>query len=174
MLIAATIAGLALTAVLTTNLQLMRSGLRITQYSEMESQARRALEQLGHDLKSATAIKWNGASDITLTIPTSAGGSEQATYAWSAATESFFVVPGADSAVTAGRVALVRSMPALPNGGASLTFARFDRDGSAATTDLATKRIQVSLVLRRSARTMAATTQSALSATFTLRNKAVE
>ena len=171
---AAAIAGIALLAVLTTNLQLMRSGLRITQYSEMESQARRALEQFGHDLKSATAIKWNGASDITLTIPLSAGGTVQATYAWNAATESFFVVPGADSAVTAGRVTLVSGMPALTNGSASLTFARFDRDGNAATTDLATKRIQVSLVLQRQARTMAAATQSALSATFTMRNKAVE
>src|SRR5688572_11779810 len=40
-LVAALLGGLILTGVLTTNLQLLRSGVRITQYAEMSSQIRR-------------------------------------------------------------------------------------------------------------------------------------
>jgi prepilin-type N-terminal cleavage/methylation domain-containing protein len=168
-LVAATLVGIVLWGVLTTNLQLVRSGVRITQYAEMESQVRRGMEQFGHDLKIATGISWNSSADITLTLPTNSGGSTQATYAWSATEESFYVVAGADSRVTAGRTYLVRGIPA-----ASLTFARYDRDGNVATTDLATKRVQVSMLVTRSAGRTAAATENSVSATFTMRNKIVE
>ena len=172
-LVAATVGGLVLWGVLATNLHLTRSGMRITLYSEMDAQVRRALEQLGHDAKIASDLKWNGTSDVTLTIPTAAGGSTQVTYAWSAATESFFVVPGASSASTQERNHLVRGIPTLAGGGPGVTFARFDRNGLAATTDLATKRIQVNMTLRRTAGG-ASLTQDSVAASFTLRNKAVE
>ena len=139
-MVAATLSGLVLAGVLTTTLQLMRSGVRITQYAEMSTQVRRGLEQLGHDLKIASAIKWNSASDITLTLPTTGGGTTQTTYAWTSATQNFFLVPGADSAATTGRVYLVRGIPARPDGSPGVTFARYDRDGNVATTDLATKK----------------------------------
>ena len=172
-LVAATVGGLVLWGVIATNLHLARSGVRITHYAEMDAQVRRALDQLGSDVKMATGIRWNGRSDITLTLPTAAGGTTQVTYAWSAATEGFFVVPGASSAVTAGRIYLLRGVPALAGGEPGLTFARYDRNGGAATTDLATKRIQVNMTLRRSV-AAAAMTQDVASAGFTMRNKAVE
>lgn len=171
LMVAALLSGLVLTGVMTTNLQLMRSGVRLTQYAEMSTQVRRGLEPLGVDIKSASAIKWNGASDITLTIPTAAGATRQVTYAWTAATRSLFQVPGADSTVTTGRVYLVRGITAFADGTAGATFARFDRDGAAATTDLATKRIQIVLNVARTATTVATTTDTAVSAGFVLRNK---
>ncbi len=173
LMVAALIGGLVLTGVLTTNLQLMRSGVRLTQYAEMSTQIRRGLEPLGVDLKSASAIKWNGASDITLTIPTTGGSTRQVTYAWTSATQSLFQVPGTDSSVTAGRVYLVKGIPSFADGTAGVTFARFDRDGVAATTDLATKRVQVILNVVRSAQTAAKSTDTAVSAGFILRNKPV-
>ncbi|MBI2498291.1 MAG: prepilin-type N-terminal cleavage/methylation domain-containing protein [Opitutae bacterium] len=173
LMVAALLGGLVLTGVLTTNLQLLRSGVRITQYAEMSSQVRRGLEQLGVDLRSANAIRWNGVSDITLTIPTLGGSTRQVTYAWTGATQSLFQVPGADSAVSAGRVYLVRGIPAFPDGTAGVTFARFDRDGVTATSDLATKRIQVVMNVSRQARTAAAATDTEVSAAFILRNKPV-
>jgi len=173
LMVAALIGGLVLTGVLTTNLQLMRSGVRLTQYAEMSTQIRRGLEPLGVDLKSASAIKWNSASDITLTIPTVAGSTRQVTYAWTTATQSLFQVPGTDSTVTAGRVYLVKGIPAFSDGTAGVTFARFDRDGVAATTDLATKRVQVTLNVVRQAQTAAMSTDTAVSAGFILRNKPV-
>jgi hypothetical protein len=172
-MVAAVLGGLVLTGVLTANLQLLRSGVRITQYAEMSTQVRRGIEQLEGDLKGASAIKWNGASDITLTIPLMDGSTRLVTYAWTGATQGFFLVPGPDSAVTTGRVFLVRGIPVLPGGAAGLSFARFDRDGNTATTDAATKSVQVSLNVVRSAQAAPTTTDTAVSALFILRNKPV-
>lgn len=171
LMVAALLGSMVLAGVLTTNLQLMRSGARATQYAEMSTQVRRGLEQLEGDLKSAITIVWNGASDITLTLPAQDGTTSQVTYAWTSATQSFFRVPGANSAVTTGRIYLVRGIPLLADGSAGLTFARYDRDGAVATTDLATKGVQVSLNVVRSESTVARTTDTAVSAIFILRNK---
>ena len=173
LLVAVTLSGFVLAGVLTTNLQLMRSGVRLTQYAEMDSQVRRGYEQLGHDLKIASAITWNGTSDITLTIPNSSGATTQVTYAWTSGTQSLFKVPGASSAVTVGRVYLVQGILPLAGGAPGLTFARFDRNGVAATTDLATKRIQVRMTVSRQSGTAATATANAVSVTFILRNKPV-
>lgn len=171
LMVAALLGGLVLTGVLTTNLQLLRSGVRVTQYAEMSAQVRRGIEQMEGDLRNASAITWNSASDITLTIPTSGGSTRQVTYAWTGATQTFFMVPGASSAVTAGRVLLIKGIPPLPDGSAGATFARYTRDGAAATTDLATKKVQVSLNVVRTAQTAANATDTAVSAIFILRNK---
>lgn len=171
LMVAALLGGLVLTGVMATNLQLLRSGVRVTQYAEMSTQTRRAIEQLEGDLKSASALAWNNASDLTLTIPTSAGGTRQVTYAWTSATKAFFMVPGASSAATTGRVILVTGVPARSDGSAGVTFARYDRDGNAATTDPATKRVQVSMNVVRTATTAANSTDTAVSAIFVLRNK---
>ncbi len=174
LMVAVVLSGLVLTGVLTTNLQLMRSGVRLTQYAEMSSQIRRGLEPLGVDLKSASAIKWNGASDITLTVPTTGGSTRQVTYAWTGGTQNyFFMVPGSLSSVLTGRVYLVNGIPAFADGTPGVTFIRLDRDGLAAITDLATKQIQVIMNVTRSARTAATSADTAVSAAFILRNKPV-
>jgi prepilin-type N-terminal cleavage/methylation domain-containing protein len=171
LMVAVLLGGLVLTGVLATNLQLMRSGVRATQYAEMSLQVRRGIEQLEGDLKGAITITWNNASDITLTLPNQDGSTRQVTYAWTSVTRGFFLVPGASSAATAGRVFLVQGIPPLPGGAAGLVFARYDRDGNVATTDLATKKVQVSLNVVRSAPTAAAATDTTVSAIFILRNK---
>ena len=170
-MMAVLLSGIVMTGILTTNLSLMRSGVRVTQYAEMSSQVRRGVETLEGDLKSAITITWNGASDITLTLPAQNGTTSQVTYAWTSATQSFFRVPGASSAVTVGRIYLVNGIPTLADGSAGLIFARYDRDGSAASTDAATKKVQVSMNAVRTARTAATSTDTTVSAIFTLRNK---
>ncbi len=170
---AAVIGALILVGVLTTNLQILRGGVRITQYAEMNSQVRRGLEQFERDVRCASAIKWNGTSDVTFTLPTLAGGTRQVTYAWTSATQSFFLVPGADSTVTTGRIYLLKGIPSLSDGSAGVVFARYDRTGATAANDNATKSIQVTLYLTRSARTAATATDTAVSALFVLRNKPV-
>ena len=171
LMVAAALGAMVLAGVLTTNLQLMRSGTRVTQYAEMSAQVRRGLEQLEVDVKSASDLTWNSSSDITLTVPTSSGSTRQVTYAWTSATQSFFLVPGASSAATTGRVYLVRGIPALSDGSAGVTFARYDRDGNTVTTPLATKRLQVSLNVVRTSSQAANSTETAVSAIFILRNK---
>lgn len=172
-MVAVALSGFILAGVLTSNLQVMRSGVRITQYAEMGTQIHRGLELFGNDVKCATDIVWNNDSDITLTVPNSAGTTSLVTYAWSSTTKNFFRVPGASSAVTTGRLYLIQGIPAQAGGAAGLTFARFDHDGNAATTNLATKRIQITLTLSRQAQGMAATSENSVSATFVMRNKPI-
>ncbi|MCF7761883.1 MAG: prepilin-type N-terminal cleavage/methylation domain-containing protein, partial [Cephaloticoccus sp.] len=166
LLVVVVLSGIVLTGVMTTNLQLMRSGVRITQYAEMSTQIRRGFEQLGTDLRNAQSITWNGPSDITMTVPTLSGTSRAVTYAWTNATQSFFVVPGTDSTVTTGRIILVRGIPAYADGSPGASFSRYDRTGGVATTDLAMKRIQLTLNVVRQARTSATATDTAVSAAF--------
>ena len=170
-LVASALGVFLLAGVLTANLQIIRGGVRVSHYVEMESQVRRGLDFLAHDLRSASAITWNNASDLTLTIPTTGSATAQVTYAWTAASGTFFRVAGASSSVTTGRLELVRGILALADGSAGVTFSRFDRDGVAATTDAATKIVQVSMTVKRSASTVATTSEKAVSATFVLRSK---
>lgn len=170
-MVAATLSVFVLAGVLVANLQIIRGGVRMAQYVEMDSQVRRALDLLSHDLKAATDLKWNSASDLTLTIPVSGGTTAQVTYAWTAASGTFFRVAGASSAALNGRLDLVRGISVLPDGAAGLTFARFDRDGIATTSDAATKSVQITMTVARHAPTTAAASQNAVSATFTLRCK---
>ncbi len=170
MMVAASLGGFVLAGILTANLQIIRGGVRITQYAEMESQVRRGIDYLGRDLREALDLTWNGESDLTLTIPTSATTTAQVTYAWTSASQTFYRVAGASSSAVNGRFELVRGIPALPGGAAGLTFARFDRDGATATTNATTKSILVTMTVARSAKT-AASSQRQISATFTMRNK---
>lgn len=169
-MVAAALGGLIMVGVLATNLQIVRSGIRITQYSDMEAQVRRGLERLGRDVRIASDITWNGPGSITLTIP-SGGQLLPFTYAWSGTTQTFYVVPGRDAASTAGRVTLVRDIPAPAGGAPGVAFARFDRDGNAAANDGATKRIQVTMRLSRKSTGVAAASHNVVSATYTMRNR---
>lgn len=170
LLVAITISSFILLGILTAYLQLLRNQMRVTHYTEMEAQVRNALEVFGLDLRSASNIAWNGTSDITLTIP-SGNSTTQVTYAWTSASQNFFRVPGASSTATTGRRILVRGIPSQTNGSAGLTFARYTRDGATATSDQTTKRIVVTMNVRRQAQSMAIATENAVSASFVLRNK---
>ncbi|MBM3854783.1 MAG: hypothetical protein FJ399_16795 [Verrucomicrobia bacterium] len=171
MMVATGLSVFILAGVLTANLQIVRGGVRVAQYAEMESQVRRALDQLGYDLRTALDITWNGVSDITLTIPAPGGTTSRVTYAWTSASGTFFRVAGSSSATLTGRLELVRGIAALPGGGPGLTFARYDCNGVAATTNGATKIISVSMTVSRRATTAASTSQDVVSATFALRCK---
>jgi type II secretory pathway component PulJ len=178
-MIGATLSAFVLVGVLAMNREILRSGIRITQYAEMEAQARRGIERFGRDVKNASDVRWASHTSLTLTVPTRAlagtpnPGSAQVTYGWHAETGTFFVVPGADASATNERVELVRGAPALANGDPGLTFVRFDRDGGPATTDLATKAVQVTMVLSRRTGPGAPAAGNVVSATFTMRNKSV-
>jgi len=170
-LIAATISVFVLAGVLAANFQIVRGGVRLANYVEIDSQVRRALEFLSRDLKAATNVTWNGTGDLTLTLPAGGTATTQVTYAWTAASNAFFRVAGASSATLVGRLELVRGIPARPDGTAGLTFARFDRDGAAATTDAATKSIQVNMTVGRGAPGAGPGSNTLVSATYTLRSK---
>jgi prepilin-type N-terminal cleavage/methylation domain-containing protein len=165
LLVAVGLSGLVLTGVLKASLHIMRSGVRLTHYAEMNTQVRRAFEQLAIDVKAASAFTYNSANDITVTVAESDGTSSQFTYAWNSSTLIFYRVAGASSAATTGRVQLMTGVSAL-------SFSRLTTTGSAASTDNATKSLKIAITVARTA-TGAARSTSTAATTFTLRNKPV-
>jgi prepilin-type N-terminal cleavage/methylation domain-containing protein len=166
LMVATTVSGLVLAGVLATTLQIARGGARFGDYSEMDTQTRRALEQFGGDVRLATDLTWNGASDLTLSVPDANGTVSTVTYAWTSSSQMFFSVPGASSATTTGRIVLVSNL-----GGSGVVFERLNRSGVVVTTDAAAKFLRVSYTLTRSRIGGTTTTQRA-AALFALRNKA--
>jgi Tfp pilus assembly protein PilW len=165
-MVASTLGTIVLAGVLSTFLMLGRSGANVANYSMMEGEARRALEELSQDLRMAREIVWNSEQSVTLTVPdnyTSTGN--QVTYAYDSTSGDFYRMPGSASATNL-KTTLVRSA-------ASCTFARFDRQNNATTNPFAIKRLQLTLVIRRRSQTVAAASNTIFSASYILRNRLV-
>ena len=164
--IGATVGTLVLVGVLSAYLMLGRSGANIGNYCTMETESRRALEELSQDLRMTKDVTWNSDQSVTLEVPdnyTATGN--KVTYAWDSATSTFYRMPGVASD-TNPRQTLVRSV-------ASCTFARFDRANEATSSPGATKRVHLTLVVRKKTQTVAAASNTILSASYVLRNKLV-
>lgn len=170
-LVAAGLSGIVLAGVLAASLTLARNGTRLASYSEMEVQIQRALEQFGAEARRASNLTWNAAGDLTLTVTDQSGATSAVTYAWTAASQAFFRVPGTSSSATAGRTVLVGNIPAPAGGGTGVVFERLTAAGAATTADASTKFLRVSFALSRRTSTVATATQRA-TALFALRNKA--
>jgi Tfp pilus assembly protein PilW len=175
LMIAASLGAIILAGVLSTFLMLIRSGVRVDNYSVMESETRRAFEQLGIDARMANNFTSNFTSGVitsfTLTIPSEdLTAQRQVTYGFDSSVstnQKLFMVPGSDPTVTTGRINLCNKV----NG---LTFLRYDTTGTlipaSTISDAGVKHIQVSVSVSRSAIGVAAATQVIRSSAFTLRN----
>ena len=168
-IIGSTIGSFILAGVLSAFLMLGRSGMNVANYSMSEAEVRRAIEDFSQDVRMASGITWNSATSVTLTVPNNyTTTSNQVTYAYDSSTTSgtaqcFYRMPGATSS-TANKTILVRSV-------SSFAFARYNRLDAAATTDNETKRIQLTLNVRRTGRTLVAANTTSVSASYLLRNK---
>jgi prepilin-type N-terminal cleavage/methylation domain-containing protein len=67
-MISAGLGAFLLAAVLSTFLFMGRSGTNLQNYSDMEGQARQALEAFAEDVRQASAITWNSNVSMTLTV----------------------------------------------------------------------------------------------------------
>lgn len=167
-MIASALSTFVLAGVLSAFLMIGRSSFSAGNYSEMEAQARRGLDQFSGEAREASDLHWNSAQSVTLTVPTT-GGSTTVTYGYEAGT--FFRQPGAANS-TSPRSVLVRGVTA------DFAFRRYrlDAGGSAdveAVNDLETKLIQVTLRATRTGSTTVAANQRAYSSRLLLRNKRV-
>ena len=163
LLVAVGLSGFVLAGVLTTSVHIMRSGVRLGHYAEMDTQLRRTFEELAIDVKADHGFTYKSANDITVTVAESDGSSSQFTYAWNRSTLIFYRVTGASSAATTGRIQLMTGVTAL-------AFSPLTTSGGAASTDSATKSLKVALTVARAV-TGAARATSTAATTFTLRNK---
>jgi prepilin-type N-terminal cleavage/methylation domain-containing protein len=163
-MIAASLGTMVLAGVMSTFLMLGRSGANVANYSVMESQARRALEEFSQDVRMANAITWNSTSSITLTIPNNyAPTAGVVTYAYDSGSQKFYRTPR-DSTSASGQTDLIRNV-------VSFSYARFDRINNPAAQDMTTKRIQISMTARTTSNTAVGASNIILSASYILRNK---
>jgi Tfp pilus assembly protein PilW len=165
-MVGSTLAAFILAGVLTVFLFLGRSGANVRNYSDMESQARKALETFAEDVRQASAITWTSSAQFTIVVNTAS-----ITYAYTSGTGLFTRTDASGtrtliSGITAG----------------TFTFRSFNVAGSelplATAANLtaassSTKQIQVSLEASRTNTTVVAATNAVLSARFILRNKIV-
>ena len=168
-MIGSSLSVMVLAGVLSAFLMLGRSGVSAAQYSESEAQIRNAIENFSRDIRMASNVAWNSASSLTLTVPDNyTGTANQVTYTWDRATigataQSFYRKPG-NASSTAEKTVYVRGVT-------SFAFLRFNRLDAAATNDTETKRIQISMNVRRSRETLVAANTTLVSASYILRNK---
>ncbi len=175
-MIAGTLSTLVIAGVLSAFLMIGRTGYAASNYSEMEAQTRRALDIFGADARKATDIHWTDYQSVTLFVAGAGSATTPVTYAYDAVAtspsyRSFYRLPG-DASSTLPRMILARNVAP------EFAFARFKLDQSgavsnAAANDLETKLIEVSLRTARIGVTTVATSQSAVSARYILRNKRV-
>ena len=158
-MVGAGLSGFILAGVLSTFLFMGRTGANIRNYSDMESQARRALEQFAQDVRQASAISWTNDTTIVLTVD-GAG----VTYAYAAGAFT--------RRAAAGTTTLLSGITSF----SFITGAQITGIGtstSLASAGLNTKQLQISLEAARTSTTVATATNTVLSARFILRNKRV-
>jgi hypothetical protein len=155
--------------VLSVVLMMGRSGLSASNYADMETQSRRAVDEFAQDVRMASNLTWNSATSVTLTVPDNyAADGNKVTYALdSAATgptaRSFYRQPGVPASGSS-RFVLARNVT-------SLNFVRYTRTNAVAATELATKRLQLTMNLRTTRQTTVDQNTLVVSASYVLRNK---
>lgn len=160
-MVGATISSFVLAAVLTAYLFIVRSGVNLVNYSEMEGQARTALELFAEDTRQASSITWNSAQSVTLLV-----NGSSVVYQYDDTNKIFQrLVPGVTRNLLGGIQAF--EFKAYNITGAELSLA----DLTAASKG--TKQLQISLTAARTSQTVARATNTVLSARFILRNKRV-
>lgn len=169
-MISAALASFLLVAVLTSFLFLGRTGANMQNYTEMEVQARRAIETFAEDVRMAKDATWNSPNSLTLTVVTSSGTTATYTYAYSSTTGQ---LTRQTATTTTTLVSGITSF--------SFTAYKINTNQITLTTDSAvlaaassmTKQVQISLRAVRKTQTVTDATNSVISARFILRNKQV-
>lgn len=166
-MIAASIGTMVLAGVMSTFLMLGRSGANVANYSVMESQSRRALEEFSQDLRMASNVTWTSTTSITLTVPNNYTPTlGLVTYSYDSTAKTFGRSPADPSSASGTSRVLIRNV-------VSFAYSRFDRINNPSTVDTTTKRIQLSMTASTAAttRTVPGASNIILSASYILRNK---
>lgn len=162
LMVAAGVSAIILAAAVSAFVFMMSSSLRMGQYTEMEAQARRLLQQFSQDTRQASNAAWADENTLTLTVDGAA-----VTYAYDPSRNTF-------SRTSAGR------STTLASGLTSFDFQAYQITGSElplATSPAAagpvTKMIQISLGLAQNHTATGSTSNQVISARCVLRNKKI-
>lgn len=168
-IIGSSIGSFVLAGVLAAFLMLTKSGMSLSNYSVSEAEIRRGIEDFSQDIRMASDIAWNSSTSITLTVPNNyTSNSNKVTYVYDSSSagttaQCFYRMPG-DASSTATKTIYVRNV-------SSLTFARYNRLDATAANNTETKRIQITMTVRKTNTGLVAATTTLVSASYTLRNK---
>ncbi len=155
-----------LAGILSTFLFMGRTGANLWNYSDMETQARRALELFAQDVRQASAITWNSSSSVTLTV--NAG---TIVYAHNSGTGAFTRTSGATTqTLITGIAPGTFAFKAYNLSGTEMPLASAAQLTAAGSS---TKQLQISLEASRTTRTVTRASNLVLSARYILRNKVV-
>lgn len=178
-MIGSTLGAIVLAAVLTAFLFLGRAGVAVQNYSDMEAQAREAMETFALDVRMAYGVTWtvSGGEATAVTVTVEENGAEaRYTYAYDSAAGAF----SRQRTLPAGgnvRVLItgIKRNPAVDFFTAyKIDTQRIDfSTTTAAAAANMTKQIQISLEAERLRTTLGAATNKVVSARFVLRNKKV-
>ncbi|MBI2514112.1 MAG: prepilin-type N-terminal cleavage/methylation domain-containing protein [Opitutae bacterium] len=164
-LISSSLAAFVLTGVMTCFLFLGRSGANIQNYNDMEGQARRGLEQFAQDVRQASEITWNSATDVTLTVDAAS-----VRWAYDAASGKLY---RRTSTATREMITGITSFTYKAYTIAGVEITSFSSASALTTAGQTTKQLQISLEASRTSTTAARATNLVLSARYVLRNKRV-
>lgn len=173
-MIASALSTMILAGVMSAFLFIGRTGFGLGNYSEMEAQVRRALDQFATDARMARDIRWHDAQRITLYLPTTGTGVQPVTYGYQIGATgpgSFYRQPGEPDSAGSRQVLVQQIAP-------DFSFQRYKLGPSGvlenrAANDLETKLVQITLRATRRGVTVADASQAAFSARYVLRNKRV-
>ena len=164
-MIGASIGTMILAGVMSTFLMLGRSGANVANYSTMEAESRRALEEFSQDLRMASAVTWTSPQSITLTVPNNyTPTSGLVTYSYDSGTKIFSRSPSDSNSLAGTSRVLIRKVQ-------DFAYTRFDRMNNPSSADLTTTRIQLSMTARANSTTVSGASNIILSASYILRNK---
>jgi type II secretory pathway pseudopilin PulG len=176
LMVAATLAVVVLAGILSSFLLLGRSTYNTSAYNATAAEIRGALETFAADVRQASGIHWVSDQCVTLYVPAAANATQAVTYGFDADRASrtyrcFYRQIGTPGS-SAPRQALVHDVAA------DFAFHRYklDQPGVAdhtAANDLETKQLQLDLRAVHTGITTVATSETAISACYVLRNKRV-
>jgi Tfp pilus assembly protein PilW len=169
LMIASSLGSVVLIGVLSTVLMMGRSGLAAANYSDMEAQSRRAVDEFAQDVRMSSDLLWNSSGSVTLTVPDNyAADGNKVTYAYDSSptgttARSFYRLPGTAASANPRFV--------LAHNVTSLTFTRYTRTNAVTADNYSTKRLQLTMNLRTTGKTVVDQNTLVVSASYVLRNK---
>ena len=164
-MIAASLGSFLLAGVLSAFLFIGRSGANLRNYSDMEAQARKALEVFAQDTRQASNVQWASADSVAMTVD-----GKLITYTFTSSTGRF------TRTLNSVQTTLLTGITNFQFLAYTITGVGLNDFSSAAALTNAnnkTKQIQISLSAARSTQTVATATNIVLSARYVLRNKKV-
>lgn len=161
-MIALSVSGILLAAILSTFLYVGRSSAGLTIYTEMEMQARQSLLQFGLDTRQASNAVWLDANTLRLT-----GEDGTVTYGFDPGTHRLTRTSGGTTRVLASDIKTF-AFHAYNIEGDELPL-----DPDPAAVSASTKMVQMRLVLARAPVGTPKATEAVISARYVLRNKPV-